>query len=424
VHGTDTPPSELSGPGEASLAWPGWRVALAAHFGVMVSFGSLLVFTFGIFLKPLSEEFGWSREAISGAFGIGAMMIAVASPILGRLIDRLGPRAVVLPCMAIFGLAFTSLAFLTPNLWHLYAVFAVLGLVGNGTTQLGYSGAVSSWFTARRGIALAIVVGGVGVGSIILPVVAERVIAVRGWRAAYLTLGGLIFLLGLPLSWRYLRMRPRAAAAAAAADGSEGSTVPEALRTRGFWIIAITLFIGSIAANGALTHMAAMLDDRGIGASGAALAASALGGASLAGRFLAGWLLDRFNGPIIAMLMLMSMAAGVLLLSQAHALPIGVGAAVLIGLGMGGEANVTPYLISRYFGPRSLSTLYGLTWTFYAFAGAIGPVLMGRAFDATGSYERLMILTAVPMLVSGLLFLLMPRYPGTASPPRSASVSA
>jgi MFS family permease len=96
---------------------------------------------------------------------------------------------------------------------------------------------------------------------------------------------------------------------------------------------------------------------------------------------------------------------------------------VLIGLGMGGEANVTPYLISRYFGPRSLSTLYGFTWTFYAFAGALGPVLMGRAFDATGSYERLMILTAVPMLISGLLFLLMPRYPSLRSDSASALVS-
>lgn len=420
MRGTATRPSEVSGAGEGegSLAWPGWKVVLAAHFGVMVSFGSLLVFTFGIFLKPLSEEFGWSREAISSAFAIGAMMVAVASPFLGRLIDRVGPRRVVIPCMIVFGVAFTSLALLTPNLWHLYAVFAVLGLVGNGTTQLGYSGAVSSWFTARRGLALAAVMAGVGMGSIILPVVAERVIEARGWRAAYATLGALIFLLGLPLTWRWLRVRPRADGAPAT-EAASGATVGEALRTRAFWILAVTLFIGSVAGNGALTHMAAMLDDRGIGAGAAALAASALGAASLSGRFLTGWLLDRFHGPVIAMGVLMTMACGVLLLSQAQTLPAGVGAAVLIGLGMGGEADVTPYLISRYFGLRSLSTLYGLTWTFYAVAGGVGPILMGRAFDATGSYERLMVLTAVPMLVSGLLFLLMPRYPAAPVSPRA-----
>src|ERR1035438_1979156 len=81
----------------------GWRVVAAAYFGVMVSFGSLLVFSFGTFLKPLSTEFGWTREAVSAAFGFAALTVAVCSPILGRLLNRVGPRTVILPCMAIFG---------------------------------------------------------------------------------------------------------------------------------------------------------------------------------------------------------------------------------------------------------------------------------------------------------------------------------
>lgn len=395
---------------ESALDYPGWRVVLAAHFGVMVSFGSLLVFTFGIFLKPLGAEFGWSREEISRAFAIGAMTVAVASPFLGRLLDRYGARRIVLPCMLVFGIAFSSLALLTPNLWHLYATFVVLGIVGNGTTQLGYSGAITSWFTARRGLALAVVMAGVGMGSIVLPVIAERVIELAGWRAAYAVLGALIFLLGLPLSLRFLRNREQPAATATAA-GDAGATMREALRSRVFWIIVVTLFLASISSNGALTHMAAMLTDRGVSAGGAALAAAALGAASLTGRLLTGWMLDRFHGPRIAMMLLALMTGGVVLLSQAHTLTAGIVAAVFIGLGMGGEADVTPYLLSRYFGLRSLSALYGLTWTFYAVAGGVGPILMGRAFDLTGSYARLMLVLAVPMLLSTLLFLWMPRYP-------------
>ena len=395
---------------ESALDYPGWRVVLAAHFGVMVSFGSLLVFTFGIFLKPLGAEFGWSREEISRAFAIGAMTVAVASPFLGRLLDRYGARRIVLPCMLVFGTAFTSLALLTPHLWHLYATFIVLGIVGNGTTQLGYSGAVTSWFTARRGLALAVVMAGVGMGSIVLPVLAERVIELAGWRAAYATLGGLIFLLGVPLSWRYLRNRTQPMATATAA-GNVGLTTREALRSRVFWIIVVTLFLSSVSSNGALTHMAAMLTDRGVSASGAALTAAVLGAASLTGRLLTGLLLDRFPGPRIAMTLLALMACGVMLLSQASTLTSGVVAAIFIGLGMGGESDVAPYLLSRYFGLRSLSTLYGLTWTFYAVAGGIGPVLMGRAFDLTGSYTTLMLVLAVPMLLSALLYLWMPRYP-------------
>lgn len=398
---------------ESALDYPGWRVVLAAHFGVMVSFGSLLVFTFGIFLKPLSAEFGWSREAISRAFAIGAMTVAVCSPFLGRLLDRYGARRVVLPCMLVFGAAFSSLALLTPHLWHLYATFVVLGIVGNGTTQLGYSGAITSWFTARRGMALAFVMAGVGMGSIVLPVIAERVIEVAGWRSAYAVLGVLIFLLGVPLSWRYLRNRAQPVGTTTAA-GNDGTTISAALRSRVFWIIVVTLFLGSVSSNGALTHMAAMLTDRGVTAGGAALTAAVLGAASLAGRLLTGWMLDRFHGPRIAMLLLALMTCGVALLSQAHTLSAGIVAAVFIGLGMGGEADVTPYLLSRYFGLRSLSALYGLTWTFYAVAGGVGPILMGRAFDLTGSYSTLMLVLAVPMLVSALLFLWMPRYPARA----------
>ena len=375
----------------------------------MVSFGCLLVFTFGIFLKPLAAEFGWSREAISRAFGIGAITVAACSPFIGRLLDRYGSRRIILPCMLVFGAAFASLALLTPHLWHLYAVFLVLGVVGNGTTQLGYAGAVTSWFTVRRGMALALVMAGVGIGSIVLPILAQSIIDRAGWRAAYAALGALIFLFGVPLTARYVRNRETAPVSGSPV--ASGSTTREALRSRVFWILAVTLFISSVAANGALTHMAAMLTDRGLSPAEAALAASAFGGGSLAGRLMTGMLFDRYFGPRIAMGLLVIMAAGVVLLAQAATLPAGILAAVLIGLGMGGESDVAPFLLSRYFGLRSFSTLYGLTWTFYAAAGGVGPILMGRAFDATGSYSRLLLVLAASMMLSALLFLWMPRYP-------------
>ena len=189
---------------------PGWRVVLAAYFGVMVSFGSLLVFTFSIFLKPLSYEFGWSRESISAAFGFAAITVAICSPPLGSLLDRYGPRRLILPCMAVFGVAFASLGLLTPRLFHLYATFVLLGIVGNGTTQMGYSRAVSTWFDRRRGLALALVMAGVGTGAMLLPPLAQTLIHSYGWRAAYGLLGALVLLFGLPLTALFVRERPRA----------------------------------------------------------------------------------------------------------------------------------------------------------------------------------------------------------------------
>jgi predicted MFS family arabinose efflux permease len=396
---------------EGSPAYEGWRVALASSVGVFVSFASLLVYTFGIFLKPLAEEFGWSRAAVSAAFGIAAMTVAVCSPPLGYLLDRVSPRRILVPCMAVFGCAFTSLALLTSHIWHLYATFFVMGVVGNGTAQMAYSRAVSSWFVKRRGMALAVVMSGGAIGAMVLPPAAEALIERVGWRAACVVLGGMVLAIGLPAVASFIRERPsdlsRFPASQSAADGT---TVREAIRSRPFWIVVTVLFFTSIAQNGALTHLPAMLTDRGISPARAAMALAAMGGASLVGRFLTGWLLDRFFAPRVALSLLSAAAVGTLLLASAHSFATGMLASILIGLGMGGEADVTPYILSRYYGLRSFALLYGLTWTAYAVAGAIGPVLMGRVFDATGSYETLLVVLAGGTLGAAALMQWMPPY--------------
>jgi MFS family permease len=170
------------------------------------------------------------------------------------------------------------------------------------------------------------------------------------------------------------------------------------------------LFCISITQNGAVTHLSALLTDRGLEPDRAAIAVSALGGAALLGRLGTGWLVDRFFAPYVSFALLMGAAAGTFLLSSAASLPIGVLAATLIGFSMGGEADVVPYLVARYFGLKSFSVLYALTWTFYAVAGAIGPVLMGKAYDATGSYQALLVWLGVATLVISPLMLLLPRY--------------
>ncbi|MCZ2074931.1 MAG: MFS transporter [Bryobacterales bacterium] len=387
---------------------PGWLVVAAAFCGVMVSFGSLLVFTFGVFLKPLSSEFGWSRESISVAFGIAAVTVAVSSPILGRLLDCYGARRIVLLCMAVFGLAVGSLSLLTSNLVHLYAAFFVLGAVGNGTTQMGYSRAVASWFDDRRGFALALVVAGVGAGSMLFPWLAQRIIDAYGWRIAYLVLGVIVLALGMPLTALFVREHP---GSSDRPNAAAGSSVREGLRSRAFWLLVIALFLSSIAINGAIAHLAPLLTDRGINAEYSALAVSVLGAASLAGRLVTGHLLDRCFGPAVSFVLLAGVAAGIFLLATATTGGTGLLTAVLIGFGLGGEADVTPYLLTRYFGLRMFSTLYGLTWTAYAIAGAIGPIVMGRVFDVTQSYSSLLTVLSALTLVAAMLMLFLPAYP-------------
>ena len=406
---------------ESSIRYPGWPVAFAAAGCIFVSFASLLVYTFSIFLKPLTQEFGWSRESASLAFAIAAMTVAVCSPPLGYLLDRNPARRIILPCMTVFGLAFASLGLMTGRLWHLYAVFFVLGVVGNGTAHLAYTRALTTWFRERRGAAFAVLMSGGAVGAMVLPPIAQAIIDSTGWRAAAVILGVLVLAVGLPLGFR---VKERAGMANNRESSAGGATVMEGIRSRVFWIVVAALFCNSLGQNGAITHLAAMLTDRGVSPGGAALAASALGGATLLGRLLTGWMLDRFFAPRVAMAMLLVSAAGALILSRASTMSTGVVAAALIGMGMGAEADVTPWLLAKYFGLRSFSTLYAWTWTAYAIAGAIGPVIMGKAFDATGSYEALLVQLAGLTVCAAGLMLFMPRYekvPVYGEPARAAA---
>jgi MFS family permease len=165
--------------------------------------------------------------------------------------------------------------------------------------------------------------------------------------------------------------------------------------------------------NGAIAHLSALLTDRGITPGDAALCASILGGTSVLGRIFTGWLLDRFFGGRVAFAISLITAAGIFSLARANTFAAGAFATALIGIGAGGEAAITPYLLTRYFGLRAFSTLYGLTWTFYAAAGATGPVILGRAFDSTGSYTSLLIVLAVVQAIAGAANLSLPTYPAS-----------
>jgi len=397
---------------EKDVHYYGWRVVLAACFGVMAGFGSLFVYTFAIFVKPLNAEFGWNREAISLGFGLAAITLGVCSPLLGCLIDRFGPRRIILPCVTVFGCSVASLALMRSGgsgLWQFYVTCILIGAVGNGAAHLAYARSISSWFQQRLGTALAFVMLGAGLGAMILPVVAQAIVSHSGWRSAYASLGGLTLLLGLPLSWRYIVERGPLRTQSAPAVHS-GLTWQQGMRSYAFWIIVAVLFVSSISMNGAIAHLSALLTDRGITPGNAALCASILGASSILGRVGIGSLLDRFFGARVALFVSLVTAAGIFFLARASSFAAGGFAAALIGIGAGGEAAITPYLLTRYFGLRAFSTLYGLTWTFYAAAGATGPVILGRAFDSTGSYSAFLTALAVALAVVGATNLLLPPY--------------
>jgi len=394
---------------ESSLRYPGWRVVASAFFGVMVGYSVLIPYTFSLFIKPLSEEFGWRRDKISVAFGCIAITIALCSPLIGRLLDTFGPKRTILPCLVIFGLGFASLSFLTSSLLHFYLTFILLGLAGNGTTQLAYSRAVSTWFLARRGMALSLVSAGAGTGAMILPLLAAWLLRTYGWRLAYLVLGLLVLAVGLPLASLFVKESRNGLPVGLVSSANQ--TIRPSIRTRPFILLLVAIFLYSVSFNGVISNLSAILTDRGLSLKTSAQALSIMGAAGLFGRLITGPLLDKFSATRVSLILFAATAAGVLFLSLNSA-PSAFLSAAIIGFAAGGESDITPYLLSRYFSLQGFSTLYGLAWTAFAAGTAVGPILMGRLYSSTGGYKSWGIrLFALPTLLSAVLMALMPAYP-------------
>ena len=392
---------------EDRLSYEGWRVVFACGIGAF--FATVPLTTFAVFLQPLADHFSWSREAVSSAFGTLTLLAAVSAPWLGGVLDRFGVRYVVVICLAVSGCCVASLALLTPALGHLRIVFAVIGLVTMGASPIAYSRAIFGWFSAHRGRALGVMLAGASLSGIALPPVAQAVISLWGWRMAWLVLGLGTLTIALPSALAFLHERPSTLDTGRARVAEV--PVSQALRSRLFWTLVLVVFGGTIATNGALVHLVALLSDRGVPAEQAALAASAMAGASLVGRVVTGWLLDRFAAARVSVALLLLAAAGTFTLSVAESFAVGLIGSIGLGFGSGGETDIVPYLIARHFGLRSLSTLYGFNWTAWGLAGLAGPILLGRAFDATGSYAGAMSQLGAITLIAAALMLTFPKLP-------------
>ena len=375
----------------------GWWVALAAALGLFLNSATIIVFPFGIFAKAIGGEFHSGRAAISLAFTIHNLTAASCVPLAGRLVDRFGPRKVLLPFTVLLGLILVSSKFLSGPIWEVYAFYLALGLVSGGAGAMSYTKVISGWFDRRRGLALSVMMLGMGLGAIVIPSAAQQLVARFGWRLAYSIFGVAILLIPLPAVAAFLSERPEdlgllpdgaveVRALAPTAEAEEGLSAWVALRTSSFWIMTGALFLVTASVHACFIHLPAILIDRGSTAQTAALASSLFGVGLFMGRVGCGYLLDHFFAPRVAAGLFAGVAIGLALLGAGHALWTGFLAALLSGLGIGAEVDIIGYLTSRYFGLRSLGLIFGMIWAAFSVAGGLGAYLMGLGFDKTGSY--------------------------------------
>lgn len=390
----------------------GWWIVFVAALGLFMGYGPIVTFTFGVFFKPLSQEFGWNRSQVSLAFSLSLFVMSFALPVVGRLVDRLGARRVIVPSLLLFGFGLTAFALLSPRLWHLYAIYIGLGLVGGGTAPVPYSNVLAHWFDKRRGLALGVAMVGLGLGAFIMPSFAQRLIDVGGWRWAYICIGLMVMGVAIPVVALFLKETPLMLGLRPDGDVTEKSTIEErkegltfqeARRTSTFWVMLGAFFLMSASVHGCLIHLVPLLTDRGISPQNAAFAASLLGGALLVGRVGAGYLLDHFFASAVALMFFCGAALGfVLLWSGAPGIFAFVGA-FLVGLGMGAEGDIIAYLVSRYFGLLAFGEIYGYAFAAFTLGGVIGPLLMGIGFDSTGSYRFVLGIFVLASLSAAVL---------------------
>ena len=412
----------------------GWWVVLTAAFGLMLGTAPIISYSFGVFFKPLSLSLHAGRGATSLAFTLHNLVGAVSIAATGRLIDRYGARRVIVPFTLIFGVLLLCAEAVSGSLWQLYLFYLALGAVSCGTGPVPYSNVVSHWFDRRRGLALGSMMLGLGVGAILMPPLAGRLIGSFGWRRAYAMLGAAVLIISIPFVLAFLKETPEELglfpdgaahdeAHPPRADREAGMSWHEASRSRAFWVMFSAFTLVAVSVGGCLIHLAPILSDRGSSAVAASLASSVLGIALLIGRVSSGYLLDRFFGPHVAASFFAAAAAGIALLSATRAQEFAFAAAFLIGLGLGAEIDIMGYLTGRYFGLRSFGEIYGYMVASFAAAGGFGAYLMGAGFDLTRSYVLPLTGFLLAMIVSVLLMTRLGPYSFGVRIPRRTSLA-
>lgn len=382
----------------------GFKTLIACSIGYGSGLGGLAYYTFGVFVLPLNDAFGWSVGQVT--LGSSCLIIgtAITAPIVGSFIDRYGAYRVALISMTAVGVGFTLLTQLSGAIAWFYVSWIVLSLAGGGTTPVVWTRSVNLWFDKGRGLALGAALGGSGLVGILAPPLTTKAIQNWGWQGGYLVIGIFILVVTLPLLFVLFKDRPdeplAPAGALSAPPSAPGMTAEAALRHPHFWKIALGFFLVSGVIAGLIINLVKLLVERGLDRAEAAEIASVLGMAVLIGRIGIGYLLDRLSAPLLAGVLLGLCALGCYLMSVPN-VPIWLISLCVIALGLGAAAEVdlVAYLTSRYLGMKAYGRIYGFQLTSFYLGAAIGPAAMGASFDHFKSYTP-----ALYFSVGGLLF--------------------
>lgn len=402
-------------------AW--WMVAFATT-GVLCCVISTVMINTGLFIKPLGASYGWSRGDVVASLSIGAIVMALVNPFVGKLLDRFGTRRVLIASQLTFGL--TTLAIPTlieaGGLTGLYIGFALVSAFGAGSTIVGYVRLLSGWFSGpllhSRGFALGCCSAGVPLGAAISGPLAIYLIANHGWAEGFYGLALMPLLIALPVSTFLIEEAPIQRDAMTSHVDLPGMTLREASRTAHFKMLLVMVFLIAACLQGMAIHMAPYLQDVGLSVGALAAITTFNAAIGIPSRLIAGHLFDRFFAPKVAFFIFALPAAGALMMAGYPMVGIALVGSILLGIGQGAESDLIGYLVSRYFGLKNTAQIFGTIYAVFMLGIAAGPFAVGRAHDYTQSYQSSFALAGLGLCIICVILLRLPKFPAEYGHPR------
>jgi MFS family permease len=392
----------------------GYWIVAVAFYSVFIYSGCGF-YAFSLFVKSLQDAFGWGRGEIMLSWTISNLVTGFSAPFIGRVIDRYGPRRVIVIGALIGGLSFILLS-QTQQLWNFYLAYGINGLANAAMGATAATAVVSNWFKKRRGTAVGIMATGVGAGGFVLaPLIGGYLIPDWGWRGAYLTLAVLFWAI-IPLALIVIRTKPAdkglypdgMEASEAAANEAEASpstpsgvSLKAAVSTSAFWLIFIS-FITMSFHGGIIQSTVPHLGDIGFPVVAAASALGTVGLGSLVGKFFFGWLCDRIPVKFAWGIGLsLQFTAIIIITTVGPTSPMALIwlYAILMGLGIGSWLPCMSMLVSTNFGLASYGAIFGLMTLALSIGSGGSPLIAGYMYDAMGTYHWAFILF---MIVNGI----------------------
>ncbi len=376
---------------------------------VGLSFGPSVIAILAIspFIPPIEAEFGWSRVQVSLAATIVSYMVVFVSPLQGFLVDRLGPRKVILTSIPLFALSLASLYWLPDSLPIYYTIWVLIPLFSIGLWPLGYLQAVSQWFEKKLGLALGCANAGIGVGSTIVPLIVAALIAGYDWRTAFLGLATIVFFVTWPVTFFTIKELSGEEIQATKRSAS-GTPFRDAIREPVFFMLCAAFFLLGLTATSLVTQQVPLLIEAGWSQTDASFVQALFGFALLFARVFIGFIIDHFFAPRV--MQIVSVGGALSCVLYAMAPDAGILSALLLGFLLGAEFDVLAFLIKRYFGNVAYGRLYGVIFGVFYLGSGLGIVGLAAIRQAFGSYDAGLFMAAGILLSCVVLTAFFPDY--------------